>query len=592
MKRLLYPLFACTLAGSSALAQRGQFTFSVDWRSPALAQTATGGGQKINEGDVLTFAPGAPGFAPLPNPSFALTGDQLGLVRYNNCQDHLPFTPCGIEVDALSQGRDKPLVDVGPFAPGPLDPGDLWFSTDEFAVGASSAGPGPNLLTEGGGVGDASADVFVVYGLGAGPIGPLGALASHVGVFDGDGAASASGALYIGIGLHEPNLPGAIPPTGDNLDALDIGALSGFPPTGYYMSLDGPFTDPLTGLPNSATAVAQGVSSADVLHVAGPGLTPVVYASAASLGLDFAGLRTDDIDALALFENGVSGFQPSSVPYDWSTGTTDMLLFSVRRGSAVVGLPDSIFGAPIEPGDILTAPLPTALGGLSPFPGILFSAESLGLATTRTHAVQFGDDLNALDIETAPCFDCNNNGVEDAVDISTGGSSDVNGNGIPDECEKIAEYCQCPSNLAPCSNSNTAAGCANSLTAGAHLRYSSGSIMTSADDLVLLADALPKNKFGLFYMGGGTLNLPIGDGVLCVGSGGVGTFRYGVQNSGAAGLVTLGPGIVALSCASFFPTGCIAAGDTWYFQAWYRDPAGPCSGGFNFSNGIRVEFVP
>ena len=41
-----------------------------------------------------------------------------------------------------------------------------------------------------------------------------------------------------------------------------------------------------------------------------------------------------------------------------------MLVFSVRRGSAVIGLPDSIFGLPIEE-DLLVPPIPVA----SPFPG-------------------------------------------------------------------------------------------------------------------------------------------------------------------------------------------------------------------------------
>ncbi|MEZ5975726.1 MAG: hypothetical protein R3E96_13060 [Planctomycetota bacterium] len=50
-----------------------------------------------------------------------------------------------------------------------------------------------------------------------------------------------------------------------------------------------------------------------------------------------------------------------------------MLLFSVRRGSWVIGQPDSIFGIPIEEGDILTTPLPTAMGGVSPFPGIFIA---------------------------------------------------------------------------------------------------------------------------------------------------------------------------------------------------------------------------
>ena len=589
MKTSLYPLFAAGFCATALLAPgasaQGEFTFSVSWRSGSLGVLSSNVGNQMNEGDVLAFGPGAPGFGPLQAPNKSLLGSQLGLVRYGVCLDHQPETPCGIEVDALSQGLDTLLTDFA-FGPGPISPQDVWFSTDDLAMGVAGSGPGPNLLSEGPAM-DAAADVMVTYGLGVGPIGPSPAPGRHVGVFDGNGLASASGAVYVGIGLLEPGSPTQPLPPWDDLDSLDIGAITGFPPSGYYLSVDGGITDPATGIVGSNTAAAQGVSAADVLFVAGPGATPAPYAPALVLGLDPV---LDDIDALTLRENGVAGFQKSSAPYDWTTGASDMLLFSVRRGSAIIGTPDSIFGAPIEPGDILIAPFSGQPG--TP-PGIFFSAESLGLATTRANPIlTHGDDLNALDIASAPCFDCNNNGVEDQVDISTGGSSDVNGNGIPDECERIGEFCACPSGSAPCSNANPTAGCSNSETAGAHLAYLSGSIMVSSDDLVLSCDGVPKNKFGLFYMGGGQANTPIGDGVACVSGRGVGTYRYGVQSSGAGGVLSLGPGLVSTSCSSFPPTGCIAAGDTWNFQAWYRDPAGPCGSGFNFSNGIEVEFVP
>lgn len=35
---------------------------------------------------------------------------------------------------------------------------------------------------------------------------------------------------------------------------------------------------------------------------------------------------------------------------------------------------------------------------------------------------------------TAPLYDCNGNGVEDAFDIANGTSSDLDSDGVPDEC--------------------------------------------------------------------------------------------------------------------------------------------------------------
>jgi hypothetical protein len=191
---------------------------------------------------------------------------------------------------------------------------------------------------------------------------------------------------------------------------------------------------------------------------------------------------------------------PSMFPYDWAGGGTDMLLFSVRRGSAVVGMPDSIFGIPIEPGDILTTPLAPAMGGVSPFPGILIAAENLGLATKRSMGVPYGDELDALDTERLAFFDCNGNGREDALDIALGSSNDNNNNGIPDECELIVKYsCYCP---APgvCGNPDPSAGCRNSTGAGA-LLTATGTSSVTADNLILTTTQAPPFVPGILIQG-------------------------------------------------------------------------------------------
>lgn len=60
-----------------------------------------------------------------------------------------------------------------------------------------------------------------------------------------------------------------------------------------------------------------------------------------------------------------------------------------------------------------------------------------------------------------------------------------------------------------------------------------------------------------------------------------------VQNSGAAGRIMLALDLTAIPS----PTGFVAAqaGETWSFQAWYRDssPTGVTS---DFSNGHKIAF--
>ena len=166
-----------------------------------------------------------------------------------------------------------------------------------------------------------------------------------------------------------------------------------------FFSLDSAFVDPLEAIvppPNFGTAAANGFVGGDVLvgvPAAAPGGPIALFAAAPLLGLDLIlGPDTDDLDALKLAGNAILGYQPSIVPFDWLAGLSDMLLFSVRRNSAVIGLPDSIFGIPIEEGDVLTTPCPAGSvipgsgivcvgGGL---PGIFTAAEALGLATVRS----------------------------------------------------------------------------------------------------------------------------------------------------------------------------------------------------------------
>lgn len=135
---------------------------------------------------------------------------------------------------------------------------------------------------------------------------------------------------------------------------------------------------------------------------------------------------------------------------------------------------------------------------------------------------------------------------------------------------------------APCpcaNNAGTWRGCANSLGIGATLR-GSGNPSVSADTLRLGVTDAPASAPVLYFEGTSTVSTPFGDGRLCAG----GTLvRLAVRFSGSGTSVYPGPGDTPVSVLSS-----ATAGATRHYQALYRDVAGPCSSGFNVSNGWRI----
>ena len=151
------------------------------------------------------------------------------------------------------------------------------------------------------------------------------------------------------------------------------------------------------------------------------------------------------------------------------------------------------------------------------------------------------------------------------------------------------QYCSCAS-ASPCGNPDDHGGCANSTGHGAVLAAcGSGSVAT--DNLRLEVTKLPPNVFGLVFMGPAQAQTPFGDGLLCVGSGNTGFFRFPPGQASPGGSIGLGPGVAGMS-QGFLGAGQIAPGQTWNLQGWYRDPNGPCGSGFNLSNGVSVLFEP
>jgi len=144
----------------------------------------------------------------------------------------------------------------------------------------------------------------------------------------------------------------------------------------------------------------------------------------------------------------------------------------------------------------------------------------------------------------------------------------------------------------PCNNDDPTAGCGNAgfdgvATTGALLEALGGGAVVADDDLVLSVSGIAPGQFGLVFTSTGALDLAFGDGLRCVGGGGI--LRFPVRQADGAGAFQEA-GLVATS-AAFGDAGLITAGTTWSYQAWYRDPAGPCGTEFNATNALSVHWT-
>ncbi|MEM9378651.1 MAG: L-type lectin-domain containing protein [Planctomycetota bacterium] len=125
------------------------------------------------------------------------------------------------------------------------------------------------------------------------------------------------------------------------------------------------------------------------------------------------------------------------------------------------------------------------------------------------------------------------------------------------------------------------------------LMSSATSLSVAANDTVLMCSSMPNASFAFFLTGPdrGFVTNPGGSaGNLCVG-GAIG--RYvgpgQIQNSGPAGAVSL-----ALDLSMHpTPNGLIQVqpGETWRFQAWYRDVDAAGQATSNFSDGLELSFT-
>ncbi|HRV81732.1 MAG TPA: choice-of-anchor B family protein, partial [Planctomycetota bacterium] len=117
-----------------------------------------------------------------------------------------------------------------------------------------------------------------------------------------------------------------------------------------------------------------------------------------------------------------------------------------------------------------------------------------------------------------------------------------------------------------------------------------GSTTASDNNLVLQASLMPTGQFAYFVTGTGQVApfVPGGSmGNLCLG-GSLGRFNLLSQigNTGGSGSISL---TLDLTSMPTNPTQPVLAGQTWYFQAWYRDVFLGMSTS-NFTNGLMVTF--
>jgi hypothetical protein len=148
----------------------------------------------------------------------------------------------------------------------------------------------------------------------------------------------------------------------------------------------------------------------------------------------------------------------------------------------------------------------------------------------------------------------------------------------------------------PCGNSGSPGhGCENSSTTGGALLAGSGTPSLSADSAFLACSGERPTAFSIFLQGSSSIApVSYGDGLRCAG----GTLKRLYARSAAGGSVNApqgsDPSISSRSSALGDP---ISAGETRWYQVYYRDPSAtfcpsPMGNTWNISNAVSAVWLP
>jgi hypothetical protein len=164
--------------------------------------------------------------------------------------------------------------------------------------------------------------------------------------------------------------------------------------------------------------------------------------------------------------------------------------------------------------------------------------------------------------------------------------------------EITSPYCYGDGSAAacPCQNSGLAGhGCDNSSFTGGAVLASSGSPSLSADTLVLTASGERATAFTIVLQGNAAIPpTHYGDGLRCVG----GTLKRLYSRNAVGGVITVPQGAdPTISAQSAALGDVIPAGETRFYQAYYRDPdpnycPSPTGDTWNIGNAMSVAWAP